>query len=174
MKYLYVLIFSLLIQTPAIAQNHLFIPFGQTKDEVRSFLTSRDYVNDIVTDDKMGILRAVLEADKHVEYVFEEGHLYSTSVTRNYANKKSAKEVEKKCLEYMVVTGSKDIKETRSDNRTCHTVVTDNRVIKLFVIEYQKSKTLIFTAVSRKFGPMISKKDYYYEIDLFESQTNAK
>lgn len=174
MKYVYVVIFSLLIQTSAIGQNHLFIPFGQTKDEVRSFLTTRDYVNDIVVDDKMGTLRAILEADKHVEYVFEKGHLYATSVTRNYSDKKSAKEVERKCLEYMEVTGSRDIKETHNDNVTCHTVVTENRIIKLFVREYQKSKTLTFTSVSRKFGPMISKKDYYYEVDLFEGQANAK
>lgn len=174
MKHLYFVILTLFIQASAISQNHLFIPFGQTEDEVRDFLNSRDYVNKIIEDSKMGSLRAVLEVDKHVEYVFEKGQLYATSVTRNYSDRKSAKEVEKKCLEYMLVTGSNDIKQTHNENVICHTVVTDSRVIKLFIIEHSKSKTLTFTSVSRKFGPMISKKDYYYEIDLFEGQASAK
>jgi len=174
MKHLYFLIIALLIPAALFSQNHLFIPFGQTEDEVRDFLNSRDYVGEIIKDAKLGSLRAILEANKHVEYVFENGRLYATSVTRNYSDKKSAKEVEKKCLEYMVVTGSRDIKVTHKENVTCHTVVTDNRIIKLFVIEHPKSRTLTFTSVSRQFGPMISKKDYYYEIDLLDLQSNAK
>jgi len=174
MKHLYCLIISLLLLYQAYSQNHLFIPFGQSKAEVREFLNSRDYISDIIEDQKMSSLRAVLEEDKHVEYVFEKGQLYATSVTRNYSDKKSAKNVERKCLEYMQVTGSEEIKEVNNENVTCHTVVTDSRVIKLFIIEHAKSKTLTFTSVSRKFGPMISKQDYYYEIDLFEDQISIK
>ena len=160
MKHLYCLIISLLLLYQAYSQNHLFIPFGQSKAEVREFLTSRDYVSDIIEDQKMSSLRAVLEEDKHVEYVFEKGQLYATSVTRNYSD--------------MQVTGAEEIKEVNNENVTCHTVVTDSRVIKLFIIEHSKSKTLTFTSVSRKFGPMISKQDYYYEIDLFEDQISIK
>ncbi|MEM6804178.1 MAG: hypothetical protein AAF696_22430 [Bacteroidota bacterium] len=174
MKHLYFFSLFLLLHSIAFSQNHLFIPFGQSEAEVRSFLNSRDYVTEVVKDDKMKRLRAVLEEDKHVEYAFNKGRLYATSVTRNYPDKKSAKNVQRKCLEYMEVTGTNGIKEVNNNNFTCHTVVTDSRVIKLFIIEHPKSKTLTFTAVSRKFGPMISKKDYYYEIDLFDDQLSAK
>ena len=152
------------------AQNNLFIPFGQTTDDVKTYLESRDYIENVVEDQEMKSLTAQLEENKLVEYLFEGGKLYATTVRRNYSDKKSAKEIQRQALEYLQVTGRGAVKQTTSNNIDCYTTVTDSRVIKLFVIDHKKSITLMLSSFSRQYGPMDDDEDSYYEIELLQNK----
>lgn len=158
----------LLISGSAIGQNNLFIPFGQSTEDVKNFLGTRDYIVQIQEDTEMESVRAILDEDKHVEYAFDKGALYATTVTRNYTDKKSAKEIQKNCLDYMTQIGLDEVKTTSNENIICYTVLTEGRIIKLFVINHPRSTTLTLTSVSRDFGPMIQNQDFFYEIELLQ------
>ncbi|MEL7342584.1 MAG: hypothetical protein AAGM67_19025, partial [Bacteroidota bacterium] len=97
----YVFLFCSL--STAFGQNSLFVPFGQTTEQVKDFLYAKEYVTSVQEDDSLQSLRAYLDKNKHVEYAFENGALYATTVTRSYVEKKAAAEVQKNCIEYMQV-----------------------------------------------------------------------
>ncbi|MEZ4829595.1 MAG: hypothetical protein R3C61_25415 [Bacteroidia bacterium] len=168
MKYTSTLALSLLLCLSGTAQNNLFIPFGQSREDVKSFLGTRDYIAQVQEDQEMQSVRAVLDKDKHVEYAFENDALYATTVTRNYSDKKTAKEIQKDCLEYMTNVCVEELKANSNDNITCYTAVTEAKIIKLFVISHPRSTTLTLTSVSRNYGPMIQEQDFFYEIELLQ------
>lgn len=173
MKHFFTLLFSLLITFPLFAQNDWFIPFGQSQEQVREYLSDKDYLVSVREDAGMHRLLASIERDKHIEYVFEKGSLYATSVSRKYPNKKVSKDILKSCLEYMDLVSAGKIQQKSVGNATCHTTVTHGRVIKLFVIDHpDKSQTLQLTSFSRRHGPM-KNKSLHYEMNLFESPETA-
>lgn len=154
----------------AFGQNNLFIPFGKTAAEVRDFLGTRDYVHNVHVDDDLKSVRAELDQNKRVEYAFDNGYLYATTVTRSYESRKVANEVTSNCLEYMKVISRGTINESSKDNVVCYTAVTEARIIKLFVSSHKKGQSLTLTAVSRHHGPMTEDKDFYYEIELLHDK----
>ena len=170
MKHLSTLYMWIMVVTTVAGQNNLFIPFGQTTSEVKSFLNTRDYISNIHEDLEMESVRAVLDEDKHVEYAFNQGALYATTVTRNYVSRKDAKDVEQNCIDYMGVISRGAIKEVTNENITCFTSVTDSRIIKLFVIDHKKSVTLTLTSLSRQHGPNTEDEDFYYEVELLQKK----
>ena len=105
-----ILFVSLLALYPVLfGQHKLFIEFGQSAKEVKEFLSSRTYVDSVEVDFEMASLRAVLDPSKQVEYGFFAGKHYSTTITRNYGNRKTAKEVEKNCLNFLNSVKTADI-----------------------------------------------------------------
>lgn len=173
MKQLFTLVFSLLISFPLFAQNDWFIPFGQTQKQVRQYLADKDYLISVREDAGMHRLLASIEKDKHIEYVFEKGALYATSVSRKYPNKKVSKDILRSCLEYMDLISADKIQQKNVGNATCYTAVTKSRVIKLFVIDHpEKTQTLQLTSFSRLHGPMKNAR-LHYEMNLFETPESA-
>ncbi|MDX2245192.1 MAG: hypothetical protein SF052_00335 [Bacteroidia bacterium] len=169
MKYTSTLTLSILFCSGLFAQNNWFIPFGQSKEDVKSFLGTRDYIAQVQEDPEMQSVRAVLDKDKHVEYAFDTNDaLYATTVTRNYSDKKVAKEIQKDCIDYMGNVCIEEITANSNDNIICYTAVTEAKIIKLFVINHPRSTTLTLSSVSRTVGPMIQEKDFFYEIELLQ------
>ena len=164
------LIISLLISfCPAlIGQHNLFIQFGKSANEVKSFLYSRDYVDDVSEDSEVGRLRVALDPNKHIEYGFIQDRHYSTTITRNYTNRKTAKDVEKNCLSYMNSVKTSEIKLNEVEKISCYTAIADDKIIKLFIIRHPESITLTLAAFSRYFGPMQQESRFFYEVDLLE------
>lgn len=154
----------------SLGQNHLFIPFGQSMEEVQHYLYSRDYLAKVEMDDSMKTLRALLDADNQVEYAFKEGALYAITVSRNYRNRRQARESLRNCLDYMVTVSHGAMRETNDDRLTCHTAVTDSRLVKLFIQEHQRSTTITMTAVSRVHGSLEQEEAFFYELDLLQRQ----
>ncbi|RMG57178.1 MAG: hypothetical protein D6722_25285 [Bacteroidetes bacterium] len=152
------------------AQTNLFIPFGQTQAEVRDFLNTRDYVLALHEEEDMDRLRAILSSDKQVEYVFHRGALYATTVTRNYDERRTAREVEKNCLEYMHSLALGGVKETQEKGVLCYSAVSEHRLIKLFVQQHVGSTTLTLTSISRQYCPESLRQDFFYEEDLLARQ----
>ncbi|MEO0895716.1 MAG: hypothetical protein AAFY71_04930 [Bacteroidota bacterium] len=168
MKPLFTLAALILSATLAVGQNNLFIPFGQSKSEVRSYLNTRDYITQIVEDTEMQSLRAELDTKKSVEYAFKNGNLYATSVTRNYPDKKIAKDIQKNVLDYMDYISRGALQQNNQDGITAYTVVVDSRVIKLFVQPHSSSTTLTLTSISREFMPEGADQDFMYETELLK------
>ncbi len=169
MKQLFTFILSLLLYFPTIAQNDWFIPFGQSQEQVKHYLAGKDYLIQVREDAGMHRLLASIEAEKQIEYVFDKGTLYATSVSRKYPNKKVAKDILKSCLNYMSLISSDKIEQTNVGNATCYTAVTKARVIKLFVITHpQKTQTLQLTSFSRLHGPM-KDSQMHYELNLLSN-----
>lgn len=152
----------------AFGQNHLFIPFGQGMEEVQHYLYSRDYVVKVEMDDSMKTLRALIDADNQVEYAFKEGALYAITVSRNYRNRRQARESLRNCLDYMVTVSHGAMRETNDARLTCHTAVTDSRIVKLFIQEHERSTTITMTAVSRLHGSLEQEEAFFYELDILQ------
>lgn len=166
MKHSFTLLLALFIIVPMSAQSDWFIKFGQTREEVKQYLSEKDYPLEVREDRGMHRLLASMEEGKKVEYVFDNGSLYATSVSRRYAHKKEAKGILKGCLDYMELISSEKIEQTSIGDAVCYTAVTPSRVIKLFVIDHpQKSQTLQLTSFSRLHGPMKDARRHY-ELDL--------
>lgn len=167
MKTLSLSLVLLLALSPTQGQNNFFLPFGQSSEEVKSFLYSRDYVSTVEEDSDLQSLRVQLEDNKQVEYAFDDrGVLYATTITRQYQRTRDAKAIEAEVLEYMNVVSNNQMTKTSEGPLTCHTAVSDSRVIKLFVLEHQDGRTLTLTSLSRLHGPPLNEEDLYYEEDI--------
>ncbi|MDP5171134.1 MAG: hypothetical protein NWR72_12890 [Bacteroidia bacterium] len=162
------ILFIHLLSLPLVqGQNNFFLPFGQSPDEVRTFLQSRDYVDGVEEDSELRSLRVKLDPDKQVEYAFDSnGVLYATTITRQYRKKRDAAEIEAEVLEYMQVVSQGQMKKKTEGPLTCHTAIVDTRVIKLFVLEHSDGKTLTLTSLSRQYGPPLDEEDLFYEDDI--------
>ncbi len=161
----------LLFVSVAHGQNNFFLPFGQSTDEVKSYLVTKDYVNGVQEDAELRSLRVNLDELKHLEYAFnEEGMLYATTVTRHYQSHRAAREIEGEVLEYMKVASQGHIRHVVNGNLTCYTALADTRVIKLFVLEHKTSRTLTLTSMSKLHGPPLDEKDIYYEDDILNKR----
>ena len=168
MKVFYPFLFCLLFTSAAFGQNNLFIPFGQSAEEVKDFLGSRDYIINIHEDLEMQSVRAVLDQDKQVEYVFKEGSLYAITVTRNYRDRKIGRDILRNCLDYMEYVSKGQMKQTDQDGIICHTAFTESKVMKLFVQQHVESVTITLTSMSRKHGPTLSEEEFFYEEKLLQ------
>lgn len=168
MKRYYSLPLFLFLSIISVAQNNMFIPFGQTPEEVMTFLGSRDYIINIHEDLEMKSVRAVLDQNKHVEYAFNEDSLFATTITRNYKDRKIAKSIQKDCLDYMEYVSKGNTRQTANTEIICFTALTDSRVIKLFIQEHDESVTLTLSSVSLKFSPPTQQDDLYYEDALLQ------
>lgn len=161
----------LLALSPMPGQNNFFLPFGQTSEEVKSFLYSRDYVQNIEEDIELQSLRVHLDDYKQVEYAFDErGVLYATTITRQYNRVKNAKDIEQEVLEYMAVISSGQVSRSTEGPLTCHTAISVSRVVKLFVLEHEDGRTLTLTSLSRLHGPPLADEDLYYEEDILNNR----
>ncbi len=171
MKSLSFTLVLLLALSSSLAQNNFFLPFGQSTEEVKSFLYSRDYVQTVEEDIDLQSLRVQLDDQKQVEYAFDErGVLYATTITRQYNRRKDAKSIEEEVLEYMEVVSEGQVTKKSEGALTCHTAVADTRVMKLFVFEHQDGRTLTLTSLSRLHGPPLADEDLYYENDILNRQ----
>ncbi|GAB4410999.1 MAG: hypothetical protein OHK0039_15840 [Bacteroidia bacterium] len=170
MRCLIIFVGILLPSLPLLAQNNLFLPFGQSSDEVKYYLATRDYIVNIEEDDEMRSLRALMNENKQVEYVFHDGKLYATTISMNYTDKRLAREAEANCMAYMneVRRGIGEVKRTEQDGVICYTALTDTRILKLFIQAHANSTTLTLTSVSRRHSPESVREDYYYEVDLLQ------
>lgn len=169
MKIGVLLVTSMLFGLAAAAQSNLFVPFGLSEDEVKTFLAGKDYIRQILEENDMNRVRAVLDENKQVEYVFENGALYATTVTRFYRDRRVAKEVEQNCLGYMHQVSRGALKETNENGVICHTAVTEGRAVKLFIQHHDSGVTLTLTSISRTLGPIPPEEQhYYYEVELLQ------
>ncbi len=152
------------------AQNEWFISFGKTTDEVKNYLSSKDYFRLIKEDPEMGRVLAILDEGNQVEYVFQADKLFATSMRKEYASKTEAKVRMQNCLEYMDAISKEDVVRSTDGPTICYTASAKKRIVKLFVMNDASSKdgaqVLQLTAISSAHADKIGDNKFYTDIGL--------
>mgnify|MGYP001203940930 CR=1 FL=1 len=155
MKQIFLVVFTgVLLFSSLLAQNKLFIPFGQSADDVRQFLETRDYVLDIQEHHDLLTMMVDVDEGKRVEYAFDaEGRHYATTVTRTYADARQSIKFRENSLEYMKMVSKNQVERNSYGRIVCHTAVGSESIFKFFVISHGNTQTLQLTSISRSIGP---------------------
>ncbi|MEL6194521.1 MAG: hypothetical protein AAFR66_20845 [Bacteroidota bacterium] len=159
------------------AQNDWFVSFGQSPDEVKTFLEGKNYLQTIQEDTELQRMLAVVEDGKQVEYVFKSGKLIATSVRREYTSKAEAKIRLQSTLRYMENVSAGEIEKTSEGNTTCYYVKAKGRHLKLFVLPGQidvHGQILQLTAINKEQGKTIPENKFYYDSDMMEQYAEEK
>ncbi len=154
----------------ATAQTNLFLPFGDTRQDVISYLETRDYVKDLTDDQDLNVVRIVLSSRKQVEYAFHGNQLYAVTVLHNYTDLAEAERATGHLIEYLRSCGAPEIKKTGEGSLTVYTAITSSRVLKVFVRTHSNSKTLILSSISLAHGPDMKEEDFFYEEKFFNAE----
>jgi hypothetical protein len=154
----------------AFAQSTQFLPFDQSKAQVRSYLEAeRENTRSIIQEKPdMGTILAIMGEDRQVEYAFKRDRLYAITVIQNYTNNAQAATRRKECLSYMRSVGADSLEEKSYGQIVCYTGITNERVMKLFVRRQEdNSFTLTFSSIqARYFDKRSGENKFFYEIDL--------
>lgn len=149
------------------AQNPMFVPFGQTRQDVIDFLSMKDYVRgQDSTDDNL--LTQTVSFRQKVHYYFKEGVLYSIEDERVYDNRDIADRVIKSCTDYLS-QGKKKLRLMSNQGGTQkYAAVEDDRLIELVVTHQGRRKRRITTihlrATSRWHGPRMETENLVAEV----------
>ncbi len=160
------LFFALLLVAltyPLQGQSHFFLPFGDRKGDVKTYLESRDYLASLSEDASLNVIHITTKDRKQVEYAFHGRRLYAITVLNNYRSPKEAQMAQHHVLEYLKGSGAPEITRKGKEPFVCYTALTDLRVLKVFVRQHEDSQSIILTSISRKYGPPMSEEDIYYE-----------
>lgn len=159
------------------AQSVFFLPFNQSRQEVREYLTAQSYIpsNGVKEKPDMQTILAILSEDRQVEYAFKEDRLYATTVIQNYRNPIDAEKRRQECIDYMKQVGADSIEEKAYGKIICYTGITGERVLKLFVRRHVGSTTLTFSSIQeRYFESRQGENKFFYEIDLLQENTASR
>jgi hypothetical protein len=137
------------------SQNAMFIPFGQTREEVLSHLSTRDYARFISAAETDTLINPV-SARQTVRYIFRRDVLYAIEDARSFPTAKEAQKAVESCLAYM---GRADLKVKSLedlDGAAHYGAVEEDRIVEL-IVRYGRRKgepTLVrLSARSRLHGP---------------------
>lgn len=163
--------FTLLLSLPLflhlslLAQSPLHIPFGQTLQEVQTFLESRDYISQIESDASLGIITAKA-GKKAVVYQFQENKLYAITTSLTYWNKKQADEHYKSCQEYfkLLKGDTKNISDPAFDKG--YVSLEDSRISQLHATQNKEEESVQIDLIvlSRHYGPRMETEAFAKEI----------
>jgi hypothetical protein len=167
MKKRFTLLFSLslLLHLSLCAQSAFHVPFGQSPQEVQTFLESRDYISDIESGPASDTIRA-RAGRKLLEYRFEENKLYAIRTSHLYLDKKQADEQFKSCTEYFKLNkcDTKNISDPQFDRSFVS--VENSRICQVNVLQNKEDESVLIemTVISRNFGPRQETEAYANEI----------
>ncbi|MDX1909546.1 MAG: hypothetical protein SF053_21075 [Bacteroidia bacterium] len=160
------LILILSLCASAVAQNAMFIPFGQTRQEVNAYLDTREYVFRRMDrlPDTLGLRFSL---PREVDYVFKENVLYAVRDERRVTDRKDAERLLKTCLDYMSM-GNQRVRNVDSPNGVQHyATIKDDRLIELITIPpRQKTEptVIILQVTSRYHGPRMQTENLVTQI----------
>lgn len=147
------------------AQNAMFIPFGQSVDEVSEYLYSRDYAQKVDKTLNTEWVNSV-SSSQSVVYYFGDDVLYAIEDTRFYKDRKEAERIVKTCLDFMALEKNK-VRTLDSENGINHyAVVTNDRLIELIVENGKKNEgaNLRLKSTSRLYGPRMKTEDVVMKV----------
>jgi len=169
-KFVSILLCVVACSTSGVAQNSWFIDFGQSVEEVRNLLKKKHYLKDLKEDGELKRLLAVINDEKQVEYAFKNGKLYATSLSKYYSDKQEARLHEESCLNYLNLISNNNVTKNDEGRKESHTVITNSRVIKFFVIPSGEGMLLQLSAFSRLYGDINSDDQFFYELKVLEDK----
>ncbi len=143
--------------TTVNSQNVLFVPFGQTQEDVATFVESRTYLEKIESDsieENMLIAKGEKQVSK---YLFHKNYLYSITNEKHYKNKKQAEPIIKAIVDYLNY-GEEKVVSIPSGVYKKHLAVMENsRILQLRVKQENRDGediTIVeLSSTSIKYGP---------------------
>lgn len=167
MKISLILLTGILLCTQLFAQSKFFIPFGQPAEKVMASLNERSYVLSLHQNVEMRTLSAEVEEGKQVEYAFDINNThYATTVSRTYNTRRESLKFRQSCQKYMKMVSRDQVEVVNYGDIVCHTAITANSIIKLFVISHGAAETLQMTTISRTIGPGKDDALFHYEENI--------
>ncbi len=154
------------------AQSHMFLPFGESKKEVLSYLQNRDYVIEAEEDRDLNVVRAILSNQKQIEYAFYGNRLYAITMLNHYTNLSEASSAQQHLLEYLKSSGAPEITRTGEEPFVCYTAITSSRVLKVFIRQHTSTRSIILSSISLAHGPDMTEDDFFYERRYFPQEGN--
>ncbi|MDX2246158.1 MAG: hypothetical protein SF052_05255 [Bacteroidia bacterium] len=147
------------------AQNAMFIPFGQSVDQVSEYLYSRDYAQKVdKTEDSEWVNK--VSNTQSVVYFFDNNVLYAIEDARFYKDRKEFDRVVKTCLDFMSMEKHR-IRTLDAENGVNHyAVVTDDRLVELIVETGKKEEgsSIRMKSTSRLYGPRMKTEDVVMKV----------
>lgn len=166
------LLISLVIssRSPLICQNAWFMDFGKSMKEVHTALEEKNYLAQIQSDPKLQRILVVIKGDKQIEYAFKNDKLFATSLSKFYSNKQKTKDRVESCLAYLNLISNENVGKSTEGRKEVHTVITNSRVLKFFIIPEGNGKILQLASFSRLYGDLNQDSQFFKELLSLEKK----
>lgn len=150
------------------AQNAMFIPFGQSRAEVLSFLKGRRYQGKVEVLDE-GLQIKARYNQQETTYFFDGDLLYAIASSRTYTDKKEFQAVQKSCLDYLKMLNEKLSTFSSYDASGHYAVLTEDRIMEYRstiteAADKSKMYTVELKSISREHGPKLKTASYAAKI----------
>ena len=152
------------------SQNAWFMDFGKSMEEVKSALMEKNYLADIQSDPKLQRILVVIKNDKQIEYAFKNNKLFATSLSKYYTSKQKTKDRIESCLAYLNLISNENVAKSTDGRKEVHTVITNSRVLKFFVIPEGDGKVLQLASFSRLYGDLNEDSQFFKELLSLEKK----
>ncbi len=165
MRQLYTIAF-LILASSLHAQSAFFVGIGKDTSEVREFLASRSYLQNITTD-SVHIWTGKIVPGQEIQYRFHDGILYAIEDERSFSDKLVADQVESSCLAYLKLLDFDTRTLSSSGGKTHYVAVTYDQVVE-FIREYDKDKTnsvCQLRVTSRRYGPRMRTESFVAQLN---------
>lgn len=166
------LLFTLVLSSgnPLSGQNAWFMDFGKSMEEVKNALEEKNYLSDIQADPKLQRILVLIKDDQQIEYAFKNDKLFATSLSKYYSNKHTSKERIESCLAYFNLISNGNVAKSTEGRKEVHTVITNSRVLKFFVIPEGNGKVLQLASFSRLYGDLNQDSQFFKELLSLEKK----
>ncbi len=152
-------------------QNAWFMDFGKSMDEVHSILEEKNYMAQIQSDPKLQRILVVIKNDKQIEYAFKNDKLFAISLSKYYSDKQKTKERLESTLAYLNLISNENVGKSVEGRKEVHTVITNSRVMRLFVIPEGNGKVLQLASFSRLYGELNQDSQFFKELIMLGKKT---
>ena len=156
--------------SPLFCQNAWFMDFGKSMKEVHNALEEKNYLANIQADPKLQRILVVIKNDKQIEYAFKSDKLFATSLSKFYTNKQKTKDRVESCLAYLNLISNENVAKSTEGRKEVHTVITNSRVLKFFIIPEGNGKVLQLASFSRLYGDLNQDSQFFKELLSLEKK----
>ena len=148
MRILTIILFQICFVQLTIAQNALFLPFNTSKVEVKDFLNSRDYIDQVFYTENSIV--AKLSSDSEIVYHFEAGNLSSIEMNKSYDQKRAGKSAIEASVGYMGLNVDVFMPSLTNDkNSSNYYSIAGDKVLELSIERDGKYTSMQLTAMDR-------------------------
>ncbi|RMG72950.1 MAG: hypothetical protein D6722_04425 [Bacteroidetes bacterium] len=145
----------------------MFLPFGQTSEEVLAYMDARDYAQYVEYIADSGHMQLDVRGQE-VLYVFDEDILYAVEDQRQFYDKDLADHVVETCLDFMALEERRVRNLDSPSGQSHYATVADDRIIELVVIDQGTRKApdirVRLKVTSRLYGPRMQTEAFAAQV----------
>ena len=158
----------ILLSTSGFAQSAFFVGIGLDTGEVREYLDSRTYVQNL-EEDSLNLWVASTFNNQEIKYRFHDGTLFSIEDIREFDNKEQALAISETCVDYLKLLDF-DTKQIDAEGGTEHYVaVTHDRVVEFIQVKNREDDSYECTlrVTSRRYGPRMKTETFVASLNSY-------